>query len=285
MYHAGLVLEGGGMKGLYTSGVLDYFMDQGLMFDTCYGVSAGAINMVSYISKQRGRTLRVYSENLNNWRYLSIRSLILTGDIFGADFCYRKIPEEIDLFDYEEYLKYEGKAYAVVTNIKTGKPEYIHLKDMKKDMEALRASGSLPLVSRNVRIGDNLYLDGGVTDFVPFKKAMADGLKKNVVIMTKEAGYKRKPAGKEIHLIRLKYRKYPELVKAMEVRHKRYNAMLKELDKEEAAGNVFVIRPKKALPVGRLEKDVSKLKVAYDTGYQDAKEIYPKLMEYLLSAD
>lgn len=280
MYHMGLILEGGGMKGLYTAGVLDFFLDQGIMFDSCYGVSAGALNMVNYVSNQRGRTLRTNYEHISEKKYCSIYSLITTGDIFGVDYCYHKIPYEIDPFDFNAYCDYKGKAYAVVTSLETGAPEYMRLTDMKKDMDILRASSSLPLVSRNVRIGKKFYLDGGIADSIPIRKSVEDGNTKNVVIMTKEIGYRREPSS-QMELIKLKYCKYPKIVNAIERRHIRYNKTLAYMEKESAAGKAFIIRPKRPLNVGRIEKDKEKLKQIYEIGYQDGKDCLDQLMQFI----
>lgn len=280
MYQAGLVLEGGGMKGIYTAGVLDYFLEKEMEFKNCYGVSAGSIHMCNFISKQKGRGLRTGIDYLNDKRYCSMYSLITTGDFFGADFCYRMIPEELDPYDYETYSLYEGKAYAVLTNIITGEPEYYQVKDLKKDIIGIRASSSLPLLSRNVMIDGIPYLDGGISDAVPIKKSIADGNKKNVVILTKEEGYVRKPSsfGKAIKLM---YRKYPKVYENMTNRHIRYNDTMQFVEAAKKEGSAFVIRPKEPLPIGRIEKDKEKLKAVYQIGYEDAKENYAKMKEYL----
>ena len=194
MYQAGLILEGGGMRGAYTAGILDFFLDKGIEFSHVYGVSAGACMMCSYLSKQRERGYRIYVDYLDSKHYCSIDSLLTSGDLFNVKMCYDLIPNYLNPFDYETFEQYKGKAYAVVTNIKTGRPEYIRVKDGRKDMEAVRASSSLPLVSRNVKIGDNLYLDGGISDAIPLRKSILDGNRKNVVVMTKDTNFVRKPA-------------------------------------------------------------------------------------------
>ena len=169
MYQAGLVLEGGGMKGAYTAGVLDLFLDKGLEFSSVYGVSAGACHMCSYLSKQRGRAIDVSVDYLDTRRYCSLESLLTTGDLFNAQICYSLIPEYLAPYDYEAFGRYQGKAYSVATDIVTGRPEYFRIRDMKADIAKIRASASLPLVCRNVRIGDGLYLDGGISDPIPLR--------------------------------------------------------------------------------------------------------------------
>lgn len=175
MIECGLVLEGGGMKGIYTAGVLEYFMEKNLYFQNCYGVSAGACHLCSYISKQKKRAYRVALNYLKDKNYCSLRSLLTTGDLFNAELCYNQIPNKLDPYDYKTAAKYEGNAYAVVTNIRTGEAEYMPMREMYKDTIAVRASASLPLVSRNVKIGNEYYLDGGIADAVPIRRAIADG--------------------------------------------------------------------------------------------------------------
>ncbi|MDE5823615.1 MAG: patatin family protein [Lachnospiraceae bacterium] len=282
MIDCGLVLEGGGMKGMYTAGVLEYFMEKELYFKNCYGVSAGACHLCSYISKQKKRAYRVALDYLNDKNYCSVYSLMTTGDMFNADMCYNKIPNKLDPYDYKAAAKYEGNAYAVVTNIRTGKAEYMPMREMYKDTIAVRASASLPLISRNVKIGNEYYLDGGIADAVPIRKAIADGNVKNVVILTKEVGYIRKQTSPAMrNLIKLKYTKYPKIYELVSDRYARYNETLRFLDEEEKAGRAFVIRPQRPNDIGRVEKDRKKLEVLYELGYRDAKKRYDELMEFL----
>ncbi len=280
MFQAGLVLEGGGFKGVYTSGVLDFFLDKGIMFSSCYGVSAGACSLCSFLSGQRGRAYHVTVDYLEDKNYCSLYSLIKTGDLFGADMCYRKIPEELYPYDYETYEKYQGTFYSVVTNIESGQPEYIPVKDMKNEIDAVRASASLPLVSRNVSFQGKLYLDGGISDAIPLRQSIRDGNRKNVVIMTKEVGYRRKPSSMT-SLIKLRYRKYPKVHELMKNRHAAYNETLDFIEEQVKKGSTFLIQPRKASEVGRIEKDRVKLKALYEEGYQEAKECYEDLMKFL----
>ena len=282
MIDHGLVLEGGGMKGMYTAGVLEYFMEKELYFANCYGVSAGACHLCSYISKQKKRAYRVALDYLNDKNYCGMYSLMTTGDLFNAKMCYDTIPNKLDPYDYKAAAKYEGNAYAVVTNIRTGEAEYMPLREMHKDTIAVRASASLPLISRNVKIGDEYYLDGGIADAVPIRKAIADGNRKNVVILTKEVGYVRKPASPSMQsMIRLRYAKYPKVYELVSDRHARYNETLRFLDEEEKAGRAFVIRPRRPNDIGRIEKDRTKLETLYQLGYHDAQKRYGELLEFL----
>lgn len=280
MIEAGLVVEGGGMRGVYTAGVLDYFMEKNLYFDDCYGVSAGACHISSYVSKQIGRSIKVTLDYINDKRYCSVNSLIKTGDMFGVEMLYDLIPNKLELYDYDTFNKFKGNFYSVVTNCKTGKAEYMKIKDMKKDIIAVRASSSLPLLSRIVEINGKEYLDGGITDSIPIKKSIKDGHKKNVVILTRDKTY-RKSKPKFLSLLKFKYKKYPNLVKAIENRYKIYNETLDFLEEEKAKNKVFIIQPKLPVKISRIEKDKDKLKELYDQGYEDAKELYEDLMKFL----
>ncbi len=286
MYRAGLVLEGGGMKGIYTAGVLDFFLEKGLLFDHVYGVSAGACHMCSYLSGQQGRARDITIDYLDSDYYCSAKSLLLTGDLFNVEMCYHTIPDYLYPFDNEAYERYEGKAYSVVTNMETGEPEYMAIKDLKVDIDKIRASASLPLVARKVKIGEKYYLDGGISDAIPIQKSILDGNRKNIVIMTKEEGYVRKPIGaKEKAALRARYLKYPRIPELMEQRHVAYNGQVEYLERQKQNGQAFVIRPQKASPVGRIEKDKEKMLLLYEEGYEDAKSQYEKLMAYLADCE
>lgn len=282
MYQAGLVLEGGGMKGVYTAGVLDFFLEKGIEFSNVYGVSAGACHMCSYLSKQKERALDISIDYLDNKKYCSAYSLLTSGDLFNVNTAYNLIPEYLNPFDHDTFAKYEGRAYAVVTNIVTGKPEYLQIKDARKDIVAVRASASLPLVSRNVRIGDKLYLDGGISDAVPIKKSILDGNRKNVVVLTKEEGYVRQPS-KHLEVLKLRYLQYPKVYELMKNRHIAYNDTMAYLERQQENGQAFVIRPGEKSDVGRIEKDAEKLKALYAEGYRDAEANYELLLNYLES--
>lgn len=286
MYQAGLVLEGGGMKGFYTAGVLDLFLDKGLEFSSVYGVSAGACHMCSYLSKQRERARDVCLDYLDTSNYCGVKSLLTTGDLFNAKLCYELIPEYLNPYDYETYNQYKGKAYAVVTNIVTGRPEYLQVKDMKTDIQFVRASASLPLVSRNVKLGNGLYLDGGISDSIPIRKSIRDGNQKNIVIMTKEEGYIRKPASTaNLALIKACYLKYPKVYELMKNRHTEYNQTLSCLSRRVQDGKAYVLRPSVKSDVGRIEKDEEKLMRLYREGYEDAQRHYEDILAYLEGQD
>ena len=280
MIKAGLVVEGGGMRGVYSSGVLDFFIEKDLFFENNYGVSAGACHLCSYLAKQYKRAFRVNVDYLNDKRYCSVHSLLKTGNLFGAEMLYDIIPNELDLFDYDTYNKNESNFYVVITDINTGKPEYVKIGDLKKDIIYVRASSSLPLLAQNVKINDKEYLDGGISDSIPIKKSIADGNKKNVVILTRDRTY-RKGKNSLMPIIKLKYKKYPNFVKSMADRYIVYNEILDFIKELENNGDVFVIRPKKPVNIGRTEKNREKLEALYNDGYNDAKDCYEELLKYL----
>lgn len=280
MINSGLVIEGGGMRGVYTAGVLDFFMEKDLYFEDCYAVSAGACHAASYYSKQIGRSLKVILDYINDKRYCSVNSLIKTGDMFGAEMLYDTIPNKLVLYDYDAFNKFKGNFYSVITNCKTGKAEYVKIKDMKRDIVAVRASSSLPLLSRIVEINGEEYLDGGISDSIPIKKSIEDNHKKNVVILTRDKTY-RKTKAVFLHLFKIKYKKYPNLVKSIENRYKMYNETIDFIEKKIKSGEVFVIQPKGPVSISRVEKDKTKLKDLYNEGYNDAKECYEDLIKFI----
>lgn len=280
MEEIGLIIEGGGMRGLYAAGVLDYFMEQDLYFKDCYAVSAGACHACSYLSKQIGRSIKVTLDYINDKRYCSVESLIKTGDMFGAKMLYDIIPNELNIYDYETYDNHNCNFYSVVTNCETGKSEYIKIKDMRKDIIAVRASSSLPLISRIVEIDNKKYLDGGISDSIPIRKSIEDGHKKNIVLLTRDINY-RKSKNNLMPLLKIKYKKYPNLLKSIKNRHEMYNDTLDFIEEERKLNNAFVIRPKSPVKIGRLEKDKTKLKALYDQGYNDAKDYFNDLLKFL----
>lgn len=281
VFNTGLILEGGGMRGVYTAGVLDFLMDSGIWLSHCYGVSAGAVNATNYLSKQRGRTFRIIANYINDKRYCSGNNLLTTGDMFGADFLYNRIPNELDPFDYNAFEKSESHMSAVVTNVDTGKPEYKPLTDLRREMQWLRASCSLPLVSKIVELDGGRYLDGGISDSIPLLKSMRDGNRKNIVILTQHNGYRKQPAGMSALVGSLLYKKYPQTLKAGKERHLMYNRQLDLVVEQKRLGNALVICPKAPVNIGRTEKDTQKLTAFYEQGYTDAKDMQAQIMKFL----
>lgn len=280
MSKLGLVLEGGGMRGVYTMGVLDYFMEHNLYTDGVIGVSAGACHACSYVSKQRGRAWRINERFLNDKRYMSMQSLIKTGDLFGADFIYNVIPNELEVFDYDTFHKSGMKLYAVCTDVESGKAVYAPCMDMKKDIAYVRASASLPLLSKIVEVNGKKLLDGGVADSIPIQYFQNLGYEKNIIVLTQAKEY-RKGKNNLMPIIKRTYRKYPEFVKAMQERHIHYNRTLDEINLMEKEDSVFVIRPSQPVEIGRLEKNMHALRALYEQGYQDAANHYEALLQFI----
>lgn len=280
MEHTGLVLEGGGMRGIFTAGVLDYFLDENIEFDQCIGVSAGSCHACSYLSKQRGRAYDAFVKYMHDKRYCSVYSLVTTGNLIGTDFVYNVIPNELLPIDAETYLKSKTKFQATVTNCITGKAEYLEVKDVKKDVDYIRASSSLPLISKMVEIDGTPYLDGGIADSIPIEQSIKQGNTKNIVVLTQPRDYQKKKSNMG-SLIRFAYRKYPKLIEASEKRHINYNRTLSYLREQEKKGTAFIIQPEYDLGIGRLEKNEPKLKVAYQYGYDLAKHMRHEITAYL----
>lgn len=277
----GLVLEGGGVRGIYTAGVLDVFMDNGLTFDGVVGVSAGAIHACSYLSGQKGRSIRYYRKYVSDPRFMSFRSWLKTGDIVGAEFCYHTLPDELDIYDHEAFLRNPTPYYAVCTDVETGKPEYIRLTDMRGQIEYLRASASLPYFSRIVALDGRKYLDGGCSDSIPVEAAQRMGYGRNVVVLTRDASYRKSP--EMTALAKLVYRKYPAFVRTLENRHVMYNGQVALVERLAREGSAFVIRPSAPLEVGRMENDPEKVQQAYERGRADAEAALGSLKSWLNS--
>lgn len=276
----GLVLEGGGLRGIFTAGVLDFFLEKNIEFDGCIGVSAGSCHACSYLSKQYKRAFNVSVDYLDDKRYCSMYSLITTGDLFGADFVYGEIPDKLNPIDNETFMKSKTKFQAVITNCRTGEAEYPEVKDFRTDTVYIRASSSLPFLSKMVKINGELYLDGGVSDSIPIKKSIENGNTKNVIIMTRDRKYRKKQS-KLGKISAIRYKKYPKFVELMNTRFSRYNEILEYIYELEKQGKVFIIQPETPLNLGRIEKNKEKLTNVYNVGYEQAKKQYDALMEYL----
>lgn len=274
-----LVLEGGGMRGLYTAGVLDAMLDKKINVNGIIGVSAGALFGISYASKQKGRSLRYNQKYAKDPRYMSFRSLIKTGNFVNKDFAYYELPLKLDLFDEEAFSKSKIDFYATVTNVETGKPEYLKIINATIQIEELRASSSLPFCSKIVKINDKLYLDGGISDAIPVEKCLAMGYDKVIVVTTRPITYRKKKSNQL--LPKIFYRQYPNFIEAINTRYQRYNDTLDKIQELEQQNKIFVIRPSKLVSISRLEKNVHKMQEIYDLGFQDFNNIYLDLQKYL----
>ena len=276
-----MVLEGGSFRGLYTAGVLDVLMENNINIDEIVGVSAGALFGVNYFSNQKGRVIRYNKKYCNDKRYMSLKSLILTGNYINKDFAFYKITKELDVFDNEAFKKSKKNFYAVVTNVETGKPEYIKIESPIDDLEVLRATSAIPLASKIIKINNKKYLDGGISDSIPvyFNK---DKYKKNIIVLTRPLDYKKYPLSKfKERLIKFKFKKYPNLLNTMFNRHNAYNKTLEDIKEMETKGEVFVIRPSKPLNIKLNENNPEKLQEIYDLGVENCKKIIKKLKKYL----
>lgn len=280
--NSGLVLEGGGMRGSYTAGVLDAFIDMEIEFPRCIGVSAGACNALSYIAKQRGRYFRANTEYLNDKRYMGFSSLLHTGYFFGNRFVFDDITFRLVPLDVEGFIREskECPLTVVSTDVKTGQPRYDVIDDFVNQMCLVEASSSLPILSPMIPYDGSYRMDGGVADSIPIRYLLEQGVEKAVVILTQHPGYQKGP-NKTMPLIRMLYRKYPDFCKALELRHEHYNATLAYLREQEAAGRVFIIQPQEPVAVGRMERDVPKLAALYETGYRDGMAAGGRLKEFL----
>ncbi|MCR5791544.1 MAG: patatin family protein [Lachnospiraceae bacterium] len=285
----GLVLEGGAMKGMYTAGVLDVFMDEGITFDGIIGVSAGAIFGVNYLSGQKGRAIR-YNKRFNGDKdYMGFRTMLKTGNIINTEYAYERVPRDLDPFDNETYTNSEVPFYAVTTDIKTGKPVYHQITDVFAQMDVIRASGSMPFVSKPVTLSvrDEMtgeetisqHLDGAITDSIPFEKFAKMGYEKQVVVLTKDITYVK--GAIPAWMAKLRYRKYPEFAKRIMERHIMYNGTIERLKQKEKEGKVIVIRPSQPITISKIESDPAKLQAVYDLGIMDARTILGRVKEFL----
>ncbi len=280
----GLVLEGGAMRGLFTAGVIDVFLENNIIFDAAVGVSAGAAFGCNYKSGQIRRAIRYNTRFCRDKRYCSALSLIKTGDMFGARFCYHDIPEKLDVFDNEAFNNSPVDFWVVCTDVTTGKAVYHRCGDIDyNELEWIRASASMPIAARIVEVSGYRLLDGGISDSIPLRFMESRECGKNVVVLTQPRDYVKKPAG-GMKLMKLKYRKYPELLKAVENRHKMYNGELRYIRSAEEKGTAFVIAPPEALPVGHIEHDPDVMREVYRIGRRIANENLEALKSFLTEA-
>lgn len=275
----GLVLEGGAMRGMFTAGVLDVFMEQGITVDCVVGVSAGALFGVNYLSGQKGRVIR-YNKRFNGDKnYMGLRPLLREGNIVSTKYAYEEVPRRLDPFDDEQYKKSTVPFYAVVTNVETGEPEYIKIKSVFEQMDVLRASGSMPFVSKIVTVGEKRYLDGGISDSIPYQWLYDRGCERQIVILTRDMDYRKEPM--RTLPIKLFFGKYPKLAERLLHRHTNYNESVENLKKSEHAGKTFVIRPSRPIDINRMEKNPDRLQEVYDLGRQDGEACLAELKRFL----
>ncbi|AJE07563.1 patatin family protein [Mannheimia haemolytica] len=275
----GLVLEGGGLRGIFTAGVLDVFLDENIHIDGAIGVSAGALFGVNLPSKQKGRALRYNKKYAQDKRYMGLHSLLTTGNIVNRDFAYYELPSKLDPFDQQAFEASGMDFWVTVTNVETGEPEYIKIDNVFEQMEAFRATSSMPIVSKIVEIEGKKYLDGGVSDSIPVQKFIEMGYDKIIVVLTRPLEYRKKPSS--MWLFKRFYRQYPKLVARWEKRYAEYNQAVEQIIQLNEKQQIFVIRPSRTVKISRLEKDVNKIQAMYDLGVEDAQNALAGLRAYL----
>ncbi len=276
-----LVLEGGALRGLFSAGVMDVMMEHGITFDGVVGVSAGAAFGSNYVSGQPGRAIRYNKRFAKEWRYCSIRSWLATGDLFGAEFAYHIVPSQLDIFDNEAFENSTTAFYLVCTDVETGKAVYKRCDKGGHDFyDWVRASASMPFVSRIVELEGHKMLDGGVADSIPLRFMEDEGYSRNVVVLTQPEGYQ-KQHNRLMPLLRISLRKYPEMVEALDKRHLMYNEQTAYVKKREAEGDAFVIRPDAPLPIGHTSHDPVEMQHVYDLGRKKAEQKIQEIEDFL----
>ena len=277
----GLVLEGGAMRGLFTAGVLDVLMENKVEIDGIVGVSAGACFGCNYKSDQPGRSIRYNTRFARDKRYCSVRSLIKTGDLYNAEFCYHTIPKKLDVFDEDTFNSSPVEFYVVCTDVETGKAVYRRCtKADESFLEWLRASASMPLASKVVEIGDRKFLDGGISDSIPLRFMESAGYERNIVILTQPRGYRKKQT-RSLRLLKSAMRKYPAVIKAVAERHHMYNSELRYVFSAEEQGRAFVIAPDEKLPANHVEHDPEVMREVYRLGRKAAAEKLDEIRAFL----
>lgn len=280
-----MVLEGGAMRGMFTAGVLDVLMENKITTDVTIGVSAGAAFGSNFKSGQIGRSVRYNLRFCRDKRYCSIWSLLFTGNLYGAKFCYHTLPNKLDVFDKDAFEKNPMEFYAVCTNVENGKPFYKKIEKADDTAyEWIRASASLPLVSKIVNIDGMKLLDGGITDSIPLKFAESKGCEKSIVVLTQPKGYVKKPASM-MGIMRKVLKNYPEMIKALQNRYIMYNDTLKYIEQREKEGSVLVIRPKENLIIKRVEHKRENLTAVYNLGRETATERLDEIKKFLKEQD
>ena len=279
----GLVLEGGALRGLYTMGIVDVLIEKHIFFDGMIGVSAGAAFGCNYKSRQPGRVLRYNQRFAHDWRFCSVRSWLCTGDLFGADFGYHQVPEELDPFDFKAFNAHPTAFWLVATDVETGKAVYKQItKRMHMDevCEWIRASSSMPLVSQYVEIYGQKLLDGGLADSIPLKFFNEQGYERNIVILTQPRSYTKQP-NRLMPLMRMIYHRQPRFVETIARRHDMYNEQLRYVAEQEKMGKAFVIAPEAKLPIQHITHDPKRMQRTYDMGRQQALALLPQIKAFL----
>lgn len=285
MANTGLVLEGGGMRGMYGAGVLDAFIDLGIKFLDIIGVSAGAANALSYISWQHSRNYNVYTTFAPDDRYVSFKSYLKTGSFFGMQFVFYEVPQSLIPFDYDTYNTSPMKLTAVATDVETGKPVYLEIDNISDEMDCVCASSAIPMASRIVHVRGHKLMDGGASDSIPIEYSMGKGNVKNIAVLSRNAGYRAKK-GKLSFFPYLFYPRHRAFARTVANRFDYYNESVEICEEQEREGNAIIIRPSMKLESNyRFERDPEKLKPLYENGYEDTMRIKDKLYDFLADAE
>lgn len=277
-----LVLEGGAMRGQFTAGVLDLFSDRKLFCEHVIGVSAGALCGYNYVAGEDGRTCYINAKYCDDWRYLSMKSFVRTGNAYGREFAFDEIPNRLEPFDYDNFNKSPMRLTVVSSNLVTGEADYHEVHDARADLPYLIASSSMPLISQIVEVDNKLLLDGGTCDSVPFQYSQITGATKHIVVLTQAADYLKGP-NKIMALMRQHYADYPYYLERLQYRHIEYNRLYRALPRLHDEGRLFLIRPPKPVTVSSMEKNADKLIALYEEGYAEAARLWPALEAYLAS--
>ena len=286
----GIVLEGGGFRGIYTAGILDYFLDQNWHFPYVIGVSMGTVNGANYIAKQKGRSIEVPSEFLYDPRYFSYKNLITQGNLFGMDFIFHEIPRKYNKFDYKTFEASDQEFVMTAMDVQFGGSKYFRKDELNEAevLDAMRASCSLPFISKMVTFKGKKYLDGGLSDSIPIKKAFEDGVDKVIALVTREEGYRKEikePNAIKIGSGNLVYRGFPKVMDAVNNRSKSYNQEIEYMEEMVKTGKVMAIYPKEPIDMGRTERNKDKLEKCYKDGYKRGKELHNEIVAFAMLDD
>ncbi|MGE7090513.1 patatin-like phospholipase family protein [Lysinibacillus sp. NPDC048646] len=277
--NSSLILEGGTFRTLFTSGVLDAFLEHDIMMPYVVAISAGAINACSYVSQQKERSLRVLMDYRHDKRYMGLKNFLKEKSLFGLDFAYNVIPNQLDIFDWDTYQQYDGKLLFGVTNASTGQVEYMDAREMDRECMMLRATCAIPILFPEIKLNDTAYYDGGLAEPIPIQHGIERGFEKHVLVLTRPKGYRKKLDRQSKWAMRLLAKRYPNLVKSMEKRAEHYNASLAHCEQLEEEGRAFIFRPIEAL--NSFEKDTTQMRSNYEMGYEQAQQQMAALKQFL----
>lgn len=276
----GLVLEGGGMRGVYTAGVLDVFLEEGIEFPYCIGVSAGACNAVSYVAGQKQRHLRSSVNYLQDKRYMSLENLLRTGNLMSGYFVFQTLAYELEPVDADRFSQSDCELTVVVTDCETGLPVYCKVDDVHDSCPLVQASSTIPMMMETVELDGKFYVDGGIGDSIPLKRAQEDGYEKNVVILTRDLEYRKEPM-RIFPMMRRRYREFPKLIEALAARYQMYNRQVEYVLEQEKEGKAYVIRPQGPVNIGMVERNKEKLHALYRQGREQAKREMKAIQAFL----